>query len=262
MNQTEHKMLNLLKKGKEDFGIIATKAEFETEGTRMDELLRLIEIVHKAEVQLALKIGGCGAIRDLFTAKQLGVDFIIAPMIESSYALSKYCEATHKVFSEDDQKSVQFLFNLETRQAYLNRYEILNEAQKLRADGVVFGRMDYALSLGKRRACVEDEDILKQVCEVATLCKEKALDFVVGGGISIDSLPNLNRIKEVMLSRFETRKIIFDASALQQKNIAEGLVNAIQFELLWLMSKQDYYSAIHQEDEERINLLKGYLSLI
>jgi len=93
VNRYERKMSELLRIGREQHGVVATKAEFEAEGTRTDELLRLLEIAHRAGVSIALKVGGCEAIRDLLEAKQFGVRYLIAPMVDTPSALSTYIQA-------------------------------------------------------------------------------------------------------------------------------------------------------------------------
>jgi hypothetical protein len=257
MNKNERSMVEILKKGKEEFGYIAAKAEFEAEGTRVDELLRLMEIAHTANVKLTVKIGGCEAIRDLLESKQFGVDFIVAPMIETPYALSKFGQARNKVYSKDDQLDTDFLFNLETNSTYLLREEITNEARSLGLDGVVFGRSDYAGSLGLEPSEIEGALVTSHIVEVAKLCKEKSLDLVVGGAININSINNLREISSVHLTRFETRKIVFGGDSVDLPTIEEGLFNAVQFELKWLLNKKEYYSKISSEDDKRFDTLKN-----
>ena len=256
MNSTEKRMYDLVVKLRDEYGLEALKAEFEAEGTRTDELLRLLEVARKANVKVALKIGGCEAVRDLLESKNFGCDYIIGPMIETPYALEKFILAKEKVYGSVDESDCEFLFNLETITAYDNRIQMLElAADKL--DGCVFGRVDFVGSMGRSRSDVNTDDITSRVKSIGQLCKENRLELVVGGGISMDAVPALREMAKVYLTRFETRKMVFSHTALGVDGIEGALVSAVEFELCWLRNKRESYGAIFREDDGRIKMLEA-----
>lgn len=256
MNQYEKRMLAILEEGKARNKILAVKAEFEAEGTRVDELLRLLEIARRANVKVAIKIGGCEAVRDLIECRIYGADYIIAPMIETPYALSKYIAAKDKVYPRVEQDEVSFLFNVETRSTFEHLDELADVARQGRV-GMVFGRVDFAGSMGRSRDFVNSDEMRGYVARTGEVCRDKDLELVVGGGVSPDSIPLLANTLGSRLDRFETRKVIFDATVVQDAAVARaGMELAIEFELLWLKNKRDYYQVIASEDETRIAMME------
>lgn len=254
MNGYEKQMLEVLKRGR-DHGVVSVKAEFEAEGTRVDELLRLLEIARRADLKVAIKIGGCEAIRDLIECRLYGVDYVIAPMVETPYALSKYIAGKNKFFPQDEQDGIGFLFNVETRSTF-DHLEKLGEVAAAGRTGMVFGRVDFAGSMGRKRDFVNTDEMIGYVCDVAKVARKHDLDLVVGGGVSPESIEPLRKVREIRLDRFETRKVVFDAAVLDGNEAHLGMELAIEFELLWLKNKRDYYNTIGAEDAERIRMME------
>src|SRR6476619_5252991 len=191
-------MTELLKIGKESYGVVSVKAEFEAEGTRMEELLRLVDVARAAQLPLTVKVGGCEAVRDLLEAKQVGVSYIVAPMVETPYALSKFIAAKNAVYLEEEREDTDFLFNIETITAYENLEGLVAlAAESGGVEGMVFGRVDFSGSLGLDRDGINEQRITDYVLDVARACNRSGLDLVVGGGISMDALEALKQVAAV-----------------------------------------------------------------
>lgn len=251
-------MVETLAKAKEEFGVVSVKAEFEAEGTRFGEVVRLAYIARSAGLPMTVKIGGCEAVRDLLEVHTLGVRYVVAPMIETAYAASKYVSAKNAVFDEDEQEDIDFLLNLETITSYENFDSILEAVSGDKgAQGVVFGRSDFIGSLGLERDRINDPDVTAYVVEAAKRSKAAGMDFVVGGTVSVKSVDALREINKAHLTRFETRKVVFGADAIELPNITDGLQLAVEFERLWLLNKRDHYGRISSEDSSRIDALQG-----
>lgn len=264
MNKLEKKMLNTLLDLKENHHVVGVKAEFEAEGTRMEEALRLKEVVTRAGLELTIKIGGCEAIKDMLDARLIGVNTIVAPMIETAYAMKKYVQATNFVFPEEERKDIQFLINIETITGFNNIDDMIASEYFKQVDGVVLGRVDMTGSMGLSRDDINTDAIFDIANQVAQKTIANNKEMVIGGGVSAQSLPFFKKLPQGALNRFETRKIIFDAQkAIKDENADKGILKAVGFELMWLRNKREFYGMIYKEDEARLKLLESrYKKLI
>lgn len=258
MNQLEKKMIESLIDLKENHYALAVKTEFEEEGAAFEEAVRLKEMLSLTGLDLTIKIGGCKAIKEMYEVKEIGVNAIVAPMIESAYAAKSYINALKSVFSQDEIKNIEILINIETITGYKNFDEILQLEESKYLSGIVFGRGDMINSMGLAKDYINSEEILEMANNLAIKTSKLNKKFIVGGSVSTRSLPFFERMPKNALHKIETRKIIFDAQKLlKNKNAQEGILKAIEFELMWIKNKRDYYGIIREEDAKRLIILEN-----
>ncbi len=244
-----------------ELGAVGVKAEFEAEGARAAEIRWLAMLALEAKLDLGIKIGGCEAVTDLRTASEMGARYVIAPMVETAYALSKYLQAIETFVHPGDRSHVQFLINIETAAACAAFPAMLAEAFSddiTSLSGIVIGRVDLVGSLGIPRSEVNSEVIYELIAPVVA-ATPSVLDVVIGGGVSPDTLPFLARFAPGTIDRCETRKIIFGAAFLQSDLLQQtkALRLAVDFELAWLTAKRTYYQRMADEDLNRLKFLQA-----
>jgi 4-hydroxy-2-oxoheptanedioate aldolase len=254
MNKLESQMIDLLKDLRTRFHVKGIKAEFESEGTRIEEAMRLKDVTSQAGLGLSIKIGGCEAIKDMYDSISLGAQRIIAPMVETPYALQKFIKAAQMAYG-DRLENIDLLVNIETQTAYQNFSDMLKIPEIIHLNGVVIGRVDFVGSMGMGRDQVNSQKMLDMSLDIAKKAKDHDLKVVVGGAVTVDSMPFFKAFPKGYLDRFETRKVIFDCPAAIN-NPEEAFIKAVEFELMWLKNKQNSYSMIAQEDASRIEMME------
>ncbi len=260
MNDLEKEIIQTLIDLKENHHVIAVKSEFEAEGANFDETLRLKDIADGINLDLTIKIGGCEALRDLNDVKIIGAKTIVAPMIESPYALKKYISSARMIFPEKEKQNLVFFINIETITGFNNLDEILGSPDAKYLDGVVFGRSDMCGSLEIALEEVNSERLLSYAQKIAQKTFDLNKELVIGGRISALSIPFLTKIHPDFLGKFETRKIVFDAQkALQDSNIETAIKKALDFELMWIKNKINYSLTASVEDFKRMQILQAQL---
>ena len=234
MNSTERTMIDVLKDLRENHHVVGIKAEFEAEGTRLEEALRLKEVCMKADLGLTIKIGGCEALRDMYECRVIGVERVVAPMVESAYALEKFLAASKLAFPADERQQIIFSVNVETLAACKVFDEMLALPLVSLLNGVVVGRGDLACSMGMTREEINSPEVFDLSRDVLVKAKAKSLETCVGGGVSAHSLPFFRNLPPGCLDRYETRKVIFGCPGAMKPDADKGILKAVGFELLWL----------------------------
>jgi hypothetical protein len=257
MNELERKMVEQLQDLRENHHVIGVKAEFEAEGTRLEEAIRLKEVISAAGLGLTMKVGGCEAVRDMYEARVIGVDRVVGPMVESPWALHKFLMAVKLAFPEDERDQVSFCVNIETVTGVANFDSMLELDEVRELDGIVLGRVDMCGSMGLTREDINSDEVFEVAARLFTRAKALDMECALGGGVSAATLDFMRRLPERCIDRYETRKVVFACPEGLGGEADKGILKAVGFELMWLKNKRDFYGCIFEEDHARIEMLQS-----
>ena len=178
MNNLEKTMISILKELRDDYGVFEIKAEFESEGSRMEEMMRLKDITSYVNLPIILKIGGVEAVTDVYNGLAIGIKGCIAPMAETKYALSKFTDLIDNYVAKDNAEDIDFAINIETITACNNFDDMLTLTNIANLSGITVGRVDLVGSMGLNRSSINVSEDVKSLCKnVLKECKVEKFLF-------------------------------------------------------------------------------------
>lgn len=255
MNKLELSSASLLKDLVENNGVIGIKTSFEDEGASLNEVIRLKELCNQAGTKLLLKIAGAEAKRDLYDSQIIGVKGLVAPMIESAFALDKFVKSAKSILPSDILSNIQLGVNIETITAFKNFKEMTNSDGFESLYNVTLGRVDFVSSMKKDRSFVNSDEIFDIAVDLFTQAREHTKKVYLGGAITIESEVFLKRLfSKGLLDKFETRYVMYDP-AIALKDLSSALLNGQRLELGILRNRQQLYLRESQKESERIKMI-------
>lgn len=258
MNNLEKKMVGILKTLGENYGVTAVKVNMEAEGIRLAEILRTKDIVLRSGVELTVKIGGCEAVTDLRLSKLYGVNTVMGPMIESAFALEKFLAMVESEYDAEELEELKVVVNIETVDGYRNFDQLLAAPNIHLLNGIVLGRTDLIAALNIKD--FNAPEVLTLTRDLFTKARQRGLTCIVGGGMSVKSIPFLQGLKG-LVTGFETRKVVFADYGKAEATMAEGIPLALKWEYHWYEWKQQYYGKILREDEGKMKGIAAQIGL-
>ena len=239
---------------KDNHNIVGVKQSFEDEGAMLEDVLTMRRITESINIKLSVKIGGCEAISDINNSVDMNVNGIVAPMIETDFALQKYVESIQHI------KGIKFYINVESKHGYENLDKILNSPSANLLEGIVIGRSDLTKSYGHSKDFVDSDMIQKVIEEILVSVKDSSLKTLMGGNINPKSSKFINEMyNKKLLDGIETRNLIITLNDNNIDNLDNLINDCLSYEKDWLQYKAQSLDKISHKYKERIETLNNRL---
>lgn len=225
---------------------VSLKGEFEAEGLSREDVAVEVIYARRRGVDYLVKIGGCEAKSDVDYLRRLGVTSVVAPMIESGFAMRKYMEML------PPQGFDHVGVTVETFHAVDRIEELLDAGTRL--TNVTVGRSDLTASFGGPG--VDSEETMARVRRVAQAARGRGLEMTIGGGVNVKTRETLRADPELagLIACVETRKAVMRTERFLEDGVLERAIN-LELELLELRTAP--LASALSRSTERIEQLRG-----
>jgi hypothetical protein len=228
--------------------VIALKGEFEAEGLSRDSVAAEAAFAARNGLPYLVKIGGCEAKSDLRFLMMIGVRNVVAPMIESAFAMRKYQEMLPNGAFEHVGVTI------ETVDAVHRIEDILEAGVKLTE--VTVGRTDLTASFGG--SGVDSDETVAMVKTVARAASARGLPTTMGGAVNTKTVELLHRDDELreLIACVETRKCVMPVDRFLTKGALDA---AFEIECALLDMQLAHHGTVADAASARMAQLRGRL---
>lgn len=186
---------------REDYPVVSLKSGTEIEDMSFPEIVFLRK-VSQGIVPLVIKIGGPEARQDMRACLSAQVDVILAPMVESVYALSNFVSTIQEISEEEERKEPQLAINLETAQALRHFDDMLESTSFAFLSQVTVGRGDLSKSM---HLSVDDDEVIAATNSVVSKVNRRGYVSSVGGGLNLKTIGDISA--RITTARFNSRHV-------------------------------------------------------
>ena len=223
-NNALNSLRNTLGSLAETGGLAALKTGTEVEDMCFSDISIMKELSRDI-LPLYVKIGGPEARNDMRELHLLGVDGIIAPMIESAYGLKNFIISMKQVLGPIGYERMEKGINMETITCFTNMNSILASPYARELDQITAARTDLSGSMD----LAPDNERVLEICSVMIArARENDLRTSVGGAIHPGIIRKI--IESVNPDTINTRHMVMNCKALE-KAPEEMVVRNLQFEV-------------------------------
>ncbi|RME91759.1 MAG: aldolase [Candidatus Hydrogenedentota bacterium] len=208
---------------KDNSYVAGLKTGTEIEDMGEAEIAFLREVSNRL-LPLTVKIGGAEARQDMRICLRQQVDIILAPMIETVYALQNFVTTAMEIMEEENQHA-DLAINLESYTACNHLNEMIASRYFDALSRVTIGRGDLS---GSMHLSPDDALVLEMAAQAVRKIKNAGKKTSVGGSLKPASI---KKVLDVVKSDYvNTRHLLFQVNPLFIKKAPVYVQKGLEFE--------------------------------